>query len=368
MSEIRKEEHYLKRDPAIELARLIGCLLVIGCHTYLPLMTGDHYDSGRLFFGLFFADGVAVFWLIGGAFLFNNSDYLRLLKKSTEKVLLPMFLAGFIYLFFESVKEGNLTFHDLILNNKDRYLNIIQNLLRWRNGFPSYGHSWYVYIYMLLMVSFPALKGVITFADQARHRKYVFVSGIIIFLAINDLTHNQLASFSHYMFNGLCAAALFTFIGYYLYQSRAHFQKKRYIVIAPLIFIVSILVREAIQLHRDVNDMSVMYWYSFFGLAASSCVLICCIALVPNNNATRFNRLICYIASYTFPIYLIHVLFINIFDSTGLSEELEKTILMWNSGMVGEAVYMVIFISIVFWSSFIAIFIFRTIYSIALKT
>ena len=91
MSEIHTHDQELKRDPAIELARWIGCLIVIGCHTYLPIISGDNYDAGRLFFGLIFADGVAIFWLIGGAFLFNNTEYSKLLLRSVEKILLPLF-------------------------------------------------------------------------------------------------------------------------------------------------------------------------------------------------------------------------------------------------------------------------------------
>lgn len=363
MSEIHTHDQELKRDPAIELARWIGCLIVIGCHTYLPIISGDNYDAGRLFFGLIFADGVAIFWLIGGAFLFNNTEYSKLLLRSVEKILLPMFLIGFIYICFESVAEGNLSFFNIITKLKV----VFQNLWMWKNGFPSYEHSWYVYIYMLLMVAFPALKGVVTFAEQVRHRKYVIICGMIVFLTINDLSHNHIASFSHYMFNGLCAASLFTLIGHYLYQSRMRFQKKRYVFITPLIFTASTLIREMIQQNRGANDMSIMYWYSLFGVITASCVLIFCIALIPNKKATRCNKLICYLASYTFHIYLLHVLFIKIFDSTGISEDLENMILTWNSGMIGEAIYMIIFISMVFWSSFIAVFIFRSILRTCLK-
>lgn len=56
--QIRSEhENNLKRDPAIELARLFGCLIVIGCHTYLQPGTDGVYDFSRLLIAMFFADG-----------------------------------------------------------------------------------------------------------------------------------------------------------------------------------------------------------------------------------------------------------------------------------------------------------------------
>ena len=67
MSNTKNSNHDSKRDPAIELARLFGCLIVIECHTYLSIKINNQYDKSRLFIGLLFADGVTVFWLICGA-------------------------------------------------------------------------------------------------------------------------------------------------------------------------------------------------------------------------------------------------------------------------------------------------------------
>ncbi len=371
MTNDRESDHDLKRDPAIELARFIGCLIVIGCHTYLSTKVNGQFDKCRLFFGMLFADGVAVFWLIGGAFLFNNTDYKRLLVRRTKQTLLPMLLVGLLYLLSAAYSDGNRSIRDLIINEKERYLFFLKNLLLWRNGFPAYEHSWYIYVYMLLVLAFPALKGVVTYTDRAPKRKYVLVCGILAFLAINDLSRNQLASFDHHMFNGLSAAAFITFIGYYLYQSRSFFQRKRYLVIAPAVFLMMNLTRETVQLHRESagygDDISIMYWYSVFGVIAASCILIFCIALIPNRRATMCNKLICNVASYTFPIYLIHVLIYRTLERTGLTGRLQNGILAWNSGAAGESVYMLLIVSCVFWSSFIAVYILRLIYTMCMK-
>lgn len=52
---------YSKRDSSIELARIIGCLIVIGCHTLLSYERAIGFDHGRLFLAMVFADGVAIF-------------------------------------------------------------------------------------------------------------------------------------------------------------------------------------------------------------------------------------------------------------------------------------------------------------------
>ena len=286
-------------------------------------------------------------------------------------MMLPMLLVGLLYILNASYMDGNRTIHDLIFNNNERYQNVVNNLLLWRNGFPSYGHSWYIYIYMLVMLAFPALKGVVTYTDQIHKRKYRLVCGIFAFLAANDFSCNKLASFSHYMFNGLCAATLVIFVGYYLYQSREVFAKKKYIIIAPVVFLMVNLLRETVQLFRESagygDDTSIMYWYSVFGVIAASCVLVFCVALIPNKKTTKCNNLIVCLASYTFPIYLIHALIINLLNSVGLISDLQNRILTWNSGVTGETVYTIIIMSCVFWGSFFTVYIFRLIYSMSVK-
>ena len=365
MPALKEHPTELKRDPAIELARLIGCLIVIGCHTYLPLKVNNHFEPGRLFFGMLFADGVAVFWLIGGAFLLNYTDYKKLLAGRIKKVLLPMFAVGLLYFLYASYTEGNRTVHDLLLNYEAGYKNIFDNLLRWKNGITGYDHSWYIYVYMLLMVALPILKYTVKFADRNRRRKILLIGGIILILAANDLSRNRLAGFSLYRFRGLAGACLITLIGYYLYQVRAFFKKRVFLIIAPAVFIVTNILREAVQLHREaagyVDDKSIMYWYTLFGLIAASCILIFCMALIRDKKATACNRSICYLASYTFPIYLIHLLIKYVFDSIGLTKNLQHSVLTWNSGAAGEAVYLAVIISLLFWCSFFVIFIFRTI-------
>ena len=72
----------MKRNPSIELSRLLACLIVIGVHTSLSATITEHsWDASRLFFNCLLADGVAIFFMITGAFLFNN-NYDKLLRKT----------------------------------------------------------------------------------------------------------------------------------------------------------------------------------------------------------------------------------------------------------------------------------------------
>lgn len=59
------------RKASVELARLIACLLVIGVHLSLNTVVDGGYDVSRLFSACLVADGVAIFWLISGFFIFK---------------------------------------------------------------------------------------------------------------------------------------------------------------------------------------------------------------------------------------------------------------------------------------------------------
>jgi len=352
-------EEQLKRDPAIELARVLACLIVIGCHTYLQSRFDGSYDSSRLFISMIFADGVSVFWIIGGAFLFDNTDYKKLVTRSFKKVFIPMLLIGLLYLCAESYQAGQGSLHQMIISYGEGLREAMLNLLKWRNGIPSYGQTWYVYVYMLLMIVYPALKGVVVFADMTENRKKVLICGILATLVWNDILHNQLASFSHNSINGLVPAALISFIGYYLYKEKDKFKSRKWLLASPAVFIFANLIRVIIQLHRDTSDISIMYWYSAAGVIAASCILIFCLSLIQTRNATRVNRAICFVASYTFPVYLIHKLVIRIYDSFGVRTSLQKIILRWNDRFPGEILYTLVMITIVFCSSFAIAFVFR---------
>lgn len=73
---------YSKQDTRVQLIRIFACMMVIGCHIRLSAITTDGLvDKSILFISGFFDDGVAIFFLIMGFFLFKNENVGKLLKK-----------------------------------------------------------------------------------------------------------------------------------------------------------------------------------------------------------------------------------------------------------------------------------------------
>ena len=52
----------MKKDPAVELMRIIGCIIVIGVHS--NLYGAIEMGKGASLISCWLADGVAIFWMI----------------------------------------------------------------------------------------------------------------------------------------------------------------------------------------------------------------------------------------------------------------------------------------------------------------
>lgn len=72
MEMIKMNASSKERDVSIELVRIIACLIIVGVHTLLSAQINGSYSNRRIFLSCLFADGVAIFWMISGCFLFQN--------------------------------------------------------------------------------------------------------------------------------------------------------------------------------------------------------------------------------------------------------------------------------------------------------
>ena len=120
----------MKRNPSIELCRLLACLIVIGVHTSLSAAVNEHsWDTFRLFLNCLLADGVAIFFTITGAFI--NNDYCRLLKKTLKHIIIPLIIFSIIgfYCFDWLFDKQPLSLHIAA----SKYIDTFRTLLSWQN-------------------------------------------------------------------------------------------------------------------------------------------------------------------------------------------------------------------------------------------
>lgn len=345
------KEINMKKDPAVELARIFGCLLVVGVHCWINNFGVAIQSKSGTYIACIFADGVAVFWIISGFFMYKNYSYKQTLKRTIKSIAIPMLLlSAAMFFVLNNYLNGN-GWH-FILHSKDDYKWILNSLLIWTNPVDRLGHFWYLYVYILLMLCSPVIAAFIKYLEEDTKREKLFLVLTFLLLVWNDLSNNQMGRFEHHAFAGAFPAAIESVWGYLLYKYRDRLRKRRYIFISVGAFLGLNVLRMAIQLGRyhRIQDTAtyILYWFSSIGLLCAICVIVFSFAAIHSRKATVVNRVICWLASYTFSIYLLHPVVNSFLDMYEVRSRLSEALLKFHIGGVGkEILYMICIIFIV---------------------
>lgn len=345
------KEINMKKDPAVELARIFGCLLVVGVHCWINNFGVAIQSKSGTYIACIFADGVAVFWIISGFFMYKNYSYKQTLKRTIKSIVIPMLLLS-VAMFFVLNNYLNGNGWHFILHSKDDYKWILNSLLIWTNPVDRLGHFWYLYVYILLMLCSPVIAAFIKYLEEDTKREKLFLVLTFLLLVWNDLSNNQMGRFEHHAFAGAFPAAIESVWGYLLYKYRDRLRKRRYIFISVGAFLGLNVLRMAIQLGRyhRIQDTAtyILYWFSSIGLLCAICVIVFSFAAIHSRKATVVNRVICWLASYTFSIYLMHPVVNSFLDMYEVRSCLSEALLKFHIGGVGkEILYMICIIFIV---------------------
>lgn len=345
------KEINMKKDPAVELARIFGCLLVVGVHCWINNFGVAIQSKSGTYIACIFADGVAVFWIISRFFMYKNYSYKQTLKRTIKSIVIPMLLlSAAMFFVLNNYLNGN-GWH-FILHSKDDYKWILNSLLIWTNPVDRLGHFWYLYVYILLMLCSPVIAAFIKYLEEDTKREKIFLVLTFLLLVWNDLSNNQMGRFEHHAFAGAFPAAIESVWGYLLYKYRDRLRKRRYIFISVGAFLGLNVLRMAIQLGRyhRIQDTAtyILYWFSSIGLLCAICVIVFSFAAIHSRKATVVNRVICWLASYTFSIYLLHPVVNSFLDMYEVRSRLSEALLKFHIGGIGkEILYMICIIFIV---------------------
>ena len=351
IGKVMNKEINMKKDPAVELARIFGCLLVVGVHCWINNFGVAIQSKSGTYIACIFADGVAVFWIISGFFMYKNYSYKQTLKRTIKSIVVPMLLlSAAMFFVLNNYMNGN-GWH-FILHSKDDYKWILNSLLIWTNPVDRLGHFWYLYVYILLMLCSPVIAAFIKYLEEDTKREKLFLVLTFLLLVWNDLSNNQMGRFEHHAFAGAFPAAIESVWGYLLYKYRDRLRKRRYIFISVGAFLGLNVLRMAIQLGRyhRIQDTAtyILYWFSSIGLLCAICVIVFSFAAIHSRKATVVNRVICWLASYTFSIYLLHPVVNSFLDMYEVRSCLSEALLKFHIGGVGkEILYMICIIFIV---------------------
>lgn len=345
-----------ERDITTEVMRIMGCLIVIGTHIKLSDYVGGMPDYGRIFISCIVSDGVAIFWMILGFFFFRKeNEWKKLIKKSITNILIPLILISIFTWFFNGfIAEGHSLGNSVRHSFSEYKVLLLDGVLKWRNIIPNGGHLWYLYVYLIIILLYPALQGLQEALSNCFNKKYKILFLLFGVMLLNDIALNELFYFSHVGINGFFGAAFYVMAGHILYSYKNRVQKnfKWGMTGLGLFFSVNIIrtiCQSICYKHNYTNFLEA--WYTSFGLCATIGIFL---MLYGFSGYVRIpvllSKIICHLGKLTFYIYLIHILVIRFLTHHKVSD-IFATILgeMW----WGDILYMIGFGLLVFGISYI---------------
>lgn len=339
----------MKRDVSVELARLIACLMVIGIHISLSIYHDGYFDASRLGFACIVADAVGVFWLILGFFLFFNTSYKKLIKKTIVSIGVPTLIFSIFTFYFGRWIVEEIPLSESIAHSFQEYVDVLKELLKWNSPVKYGTHLWYNYVYVLIILVYPVLKATVQYLDEKVEREKVFMLMTLGAFILNDISRNQLFQFSHHSINALVPAAVIAIWGRIIYKYKKILVTKRNFLLSVLAFMGLNIIRMVLQLYyyRIEAGDSLLFWYSSIGLLCAVCIVIFAFCIGDWIEKTKnLCGMINFFAGHTFNIYLLHFFVIY-----GLQRILfQEKLYGW---IQNEIAYMFILVIVVFIISFL---------------
>ena len=362
-----------KRVLSIELMRVIACIFVICIHIGSGIYINGSFSKPSTFLTSIFADAVAMFWFITGAFIFKKDDYVKKIKSTLKKVLLPAILLILFIFFLDGWMFEGQTITESISNSIKYIPSALDSLLlQWATPVAHTGQFWYIFAYILVIICFPIIKAFVDKINETHAEKPFLVISFGLLL-LNDISNNRLASFNHSPFGALIPAIILVIWGHIFYKNKDKILKKIKIIHPIIILLVSAIIRTLLIIlfyHSGDNNMnkSILYWFSCFGLLTSTSLFFLLeISLRKISNSKPISWLILKIGSYTFLIYLLHELIIDFLKKFGLYNDIRSQFLTSNNVMK-VFLYYIILSGIVFLTSLLVSIALRFLSNLIKKT
>ena len=334
------------RDLSVEILRILAMMIVVGVHIKLPDNMGTYLDTGRIFISCILADGVAVFFMILGFFLFGkNNKWPDLIKKSLLRILLPLVLVSAFTWYLGDFFVYGQSIYDSIFHSMEEYKNLLrESILEFKNIQPLGGHLWYLYVYFGVVLIMPALKGIKEAFDNAFKRQWIVLMIFFILLFINDITVNKLLGLNHLLANGVIGAGIFVIAGAVLYENKEKFIRNyKYGLLGIGLFFISNIIRVyAVRYYYEAyytNHLEA--WYTSFGFINVISLFMVIFGFSGYIKVSdKMRNFIGHFAKVTFYIYLIHILVVNYLLNQGVAENLQK---WFGNAWIGDILYMISF-------------------------
>lgn len=183
-----------EKDGAVEALRLFACFTIVFVHTMTEADVFYHasYHLFNRFLRILFLNGVGIFMLITGMFIFNNQSWKKLIINTIRKILIPSALIMIVTFYFREFLciEGT-TLKESMTHSIGEYVGVARDILSFKPGVAGVAHLWYVFSYVQLIILFPLLKAGNDYLAEQPERERVFLIISAAMMLLNDFATSR---------------------------------------------------------------------------------------------------------------------------------------------------------------------------------
>lgn len=286
----------MKKDFNLDFLRVMSMLLVIVIHVANYYGKAFHQISHVSFFGSVIFNTVTrvcvpIFFMISGALLLSKEYDARKNRTRIYRNCVVLGVFTIIYLFWDQYYMGV---------HFDSYLELI--------GHPERTMLWFMYAIIALYISLPFIKRMVDNLNRREEKLFV-----LLWLGMNGLLNliDIKVSYQIPVVSGTYYLGYFI-IGYLIRKYKDQFPFKKYniplIIVTVLSFACTIILTYIHSINENTNDKTLLTYSNILCMIPSLAIFI----LVYFNRTNRESKIIRFLSKYSFGIYLIHGILLNI--------------------------------------------------------
>lgn len=354
-------QKYEKYDYRVQLMRIAACFIVIGCHVRLEPVINGGLDKELLLLHGFYDDGVAIFLMIVGFFLYAVKEpFWKYVGKTFLRILVPVLLLMLGVQLLEGWIVGEASLLECLRRPDIRLMDILRGFvgiqfLEGTIGTPVWSmtsHLWYITTYLRIIVVLPLLH-LLTLENPLSVKvcRWLIVINVFSMIAADLQALLPAGSWTIGSFVIFDVPVTYVVVGYVLYQKRAVFQNSvrgRLLFLAGMIGInVLRFVLQCILFDRSLENNYFYYWNTTISLVFSVC-FIAFFLTFPEKTGSLWLKMVNYIGAKTFFIYLVHIAVYTFWDARGLRNWVYSFTVWRSAGFVAKLGYDLIYPALIF--------------------
>lgn len=326
------------RDYSVDIIRIIATFVVVATHVKLSWIVDNVVNNQKLFYACLWADGVSLFFLITGFFLFNGRGYGHIIKKTIKSVILPaLMVAIFSQMIGPWIRDSRLIGGNL--NLQIPFDDLVRAIMKQSAGDVDFCfHFWYIFTYLKVILFFPLLKWICQEGKEQNLSRRVLIGLSVVDVGVHNLRKFVPVEINTYSFFDV--AVLLVIIGYEISVHKNKIKSNTAISFLSGFFALTLLVCRFYSQQKlyeiDINDSTFINWDSIFGIIISSLFFVFIYSLNINKLNVKMKSIIMKLSEMSFYIYLIHVIVYFKLESMGIRT---RVVNYFDKGAVGIAIF-----------------------------